>query len=64
MAAQVTFTFDVIANLSITLANYMAKEFKETVSVRRLKTQATNFLPNRITSQHRRGSGQVSTVLP
>ena len=38
MAARVTFTFDVIANLSITLANDMAKECAKTISERRLKT--------------------------
>ena len=38
MAAQVTFTFDAITNLSITLVNDMAKECAKTISERRLKT--------------------------
>ena len=38
MAAQVTFTFDVITNLSVILANYIAQECAKNISVRRLKT--------------------------
>ena len=50
MAAQVTFTFDLITNLSITLENYMAKECGKIISVRRLKF---SLQPNHLAAQAR-----------